>query len=101
MLPRCYSDTGVIYMEHIKRLFEGNLNIQHRCGTEAELREVEGYMEKHKTALENALTGDAKETFAKHCSCVEEALFLYGRECFVQGFSTGTRLAAEALLNAE
>ena len=97
----CKINTGVIAMTNIERLFEGSLDMPRRCGVGAELREVEGYMEKHRTALEAVLTGSAKESFAKHCACVEEALFLYGRECFVQGFAAGTRLAAEALLETE
>ena len=88
-------------MKNIERLFEGSLDMPRRCGIGAELRETEGYMEKHRAVLESTLTGSAKDTFAKHCACVEEALFLYGRECFVQGFAAGVRFTAEALLETE
>ena len=85
-------------MTNIERLFEGNLDMQRRCGTDPELREVEGYMEKHRNTLEKTLAGNDRETFSKYCSCADEALFLYGRDCFTQGFSTAARLMAEALL---
>lgn len=85
-------------MTSIERLYEGSLDVPRRCGRGAELRENEGYMERHRMRLEKILPPEERITLEKLCECAEEQLFLYGRECYVQGFSLGARLTAEALL---
>ena len=85
-------------MKSIERLYEGRIDVPRRCGRGAELRENEGYMERHRALLEKILPPEEQVTLEKLCECGEELLFLYGRECYVQGFSLGARLTAEALL---
>ena len=82
----------------IERLYEGSIDVPRRCGRGGELRENEGYMERHRKQLEKMLPPEEHITLEKLCECADEQLFLYGRECYVQGFSLGIRLAAEALL---
>ena len=85
-------------MKSIERLYEGSIDVPRRCGRGAELRENEGYLERHRSRLEKILPPEEHVTLEKLCECAEEQLFLFGRECYLQGFSLGVRLTAEALL---
>lgn len=85
-------------MKSIERLYEGSIDVPRRCGRGGELRANEAYIERHRARLLTLLPPEERVTLEKLCECGEEQLFLYGRECYMQGFALGTRLTAEALL---
>ena len=64
--------------------------------SEAE-KELTGFIDRHRTALWSSFTDEQKEIFDKYEDCTTELSDIRKRECFVDGFRIGGRIAFEIM----
>ena len=89
-------------MKLIPQLWNGHIQPIVRFGkNNKQIKELEDYMQRHLESLENTLNDDEKITFEKYSGCIDEYITLIVEQAFIDGFSLGTKLFAEAISNAD
>lgn len=80
-------------------LWNGNLAPWKHCGSNnPEMSNLADLMARNRAALLDGLTVQQTEIFQKYVDCAEEYLLRMMEQAFCEGFSAGSRLAAEALI---
>lgn len=87
-------------MQTIKALWNGDIAPCEHCGSrDAEVNALIGLMERNREKLCEGLTELQKDVFQKYIDCAEEYLLRISELAFCDGFSLGSRLIAESLVN--
>ena len=82
----------------INELWHGNIIPQEDSRTNAkEMKELLGYMTRHREDLEKSFTDEQKETFEKFHDCWSEYMSLAEKAIFVYAFKLGAKLMIESL----
>ena len=83
-------------MNAIKELWHGNIQPQEDSRTNTkEMKELIGYIARHREELEKDFTDEQKEIFEKFQDCWSEYTSLAEEAIFVYAFKLGARLAME------
>ena len=86
----------------IAQLWSGNLEpARHSGKNNAEIQELENLMQRNLEKLENNLTEHQKKIFENYNNCLSEYIILTAEQAFCDGYCVGTKLAAEALTEAD
>lgn len=86
-------------MQTIIDLWNGNIAPCEHCGAhDKEANHLINLMERNRETLCSGLTESQKEVFQKFIDCSEEYLLHMQELAFSDGFSIGSRLTTEALL---
>ena len=83
----------------ISNLWNGNIAPCERCGShDPEANNLISLIERNREKLSTGLTEAQKETFQKYMDCSEEYLLHMLELAFCYGYSLGSKLTVEALL---
>lgn len=86
----------------ITELWYGNLHPSKISGSgNSEIKEIENLVSKSYHNLESLLDEKQLKFFEQYAENMNENLCLAEEQAFFDGFSLGTRLVAEALINSE
>ncbi len=83
-------------------LWNGNLEPIATCGrNNAEIKKVVRLIERNRDKLVDKLDEKQKVIFEKYDSCINEYLVLITEQAFSDGYSVGSKLLAEALIDED
>ena len=83
-------------MKTLDELWFGNIAPMEQCNSYSqEMRELIGYVARHREELDNTLTDKQKETLEKLMDCSNELNGKFERQAFEYGFKLGMQLTIE------
>ena len=86
----------------ISELWSGNLDPITRLGmNNIEIEKMEKLMSDNYDKLKAKLNDETKEILEKYFDCVNDYVLLISEQSFCDGFCLGTKISAEALIDAE
>lgn len=90
----------MIETEEIKKLYEQYAS--ERIEMPKEYYKISHIVESLKTEIHNSLSNkEQKENFVKLCEKMKEISMIDGEQCFINGYSLGTRLTAESFMKSK
>ena len=88
-----------VYMRDvIKEIWYGNVNVAERDSGRKDLKELVELINKNGKSLSEHLDKHSKELFDKYCESSKEYRLLNAEQAFIDGFSLGARIMAEAFI---
>lgn len=86
----------------LEALWYGNIYPFEQVGRgNAAIKELMQLILRHREELSPTLTDNQNEILEKYYDCNSEMTSLYNRDCFVEGFRLGMRLAVEVLSDSD
>lgn len=86
----------------ISQLWGGNLDpVRHSGLNNTEISQMEKLMSDNYENLKSKLNDEQKQVLEKYAECVSDYGLLISEQSFCDGFCLGTKISAEALIDAE